>query len=107
MRITCETLEDFLENLTGHEVYQDTIWVNRTTKRVDSLVTDSAIEASAVIVRSDESEAIIQWGQDCGHDLDTADGHRNGTEKQVELYTNLQAYATPRGLKLLPGILSE
>ena len=112
MRIECNSVEDFMENLRqGHKVFQDTVFIN---KSVVSMTGDPPrlatsvlvnIQLSAAMLYDGGADALIECGECCGVDRRTADGELNGTATFEQLETTVCEFAEKHNWKVLPGIL--
>ncbi len=108
MRITCTSLDDFIVNLSDTSVAWNAVYFDRTTAESGAdYRRNVAYQASAVLQMPGGGEALLQCGEACGHDLLTADGHQDGTDRQARLHEGLKAYCEEHGLRLKPGIIDE
>jgi len=110
MRIKCYSVESFLSNLIDQNVFQKTVFVNRSCVPLgnnprDSVSFDINIQASAVIEYDDGGQALVECGEFCGVDRHTGDGDDGGTRKQIELYEALVNFCSQRDLVVKPGVL--
>lgn len=95
MRIVCETIEDFLENLEslGVEEGADQLFHNEIRRSVshrDKRETSRRVvlQFTAVVCRHDGSEFLLDFGEDCGFDELSEPKDLVGTKKEQTL-TNL------------------
>lgn len=112
MRIQCDTVEDFITNLTGAVVLSRTIFVNNAKQSLndtgsvrEATSVEVGIQVSAVIQFDEEGEALVECGETCGIDRLTADGSLAGTERFDFLMRGLQSFCSSNGLSIRPGIL--
>lgn len=112
MIITCSTITDFLENLDGVGVYQDTVYINKFwdpingNKRTASSF-DVSLQASAIIEFGDGCQALVQCGEDCGVDRHTSDGDLEGSKKQQELFQIVTDFCSGHKLVVKPGLIDQ
>lgn len=95
MRIVCETIEDFLENLEslGIEDGADQLFHNEIRRSVshrDKQETSRKVilQFTAVVCRHDGSEFLLDFGIDCGFDEFSPIEDLAGTVKEQQI-TNL------------------
>ena len=105
MRIVCNTLDDFMANLEGKEVFDKTIWVTFTRNRVTEAVYHTNFQASAIIVFVGGGEGLVEFGENTGPDFDDATQKFEGTEKGKQLKMEIQSYCDSNGLQIKPGML--
>jgi len=111
MRITCSTLDGFLENLRTSAVYQGLVFVERearplngTTKR-DATSFEIGLRVATVIEYEDGGQALLEAVEVCGVDRLTRDGDQEGTRLQTELIKQLNQVCNDKGLQVRPGML--
>ena len=110
MRIKCDSVEAFKENMTA-TVHRNTVHVNRSlvSRTTDPVTLSHSVEvmfqASAVVQYDDGSEALVECGVSCGVDLRTADGDDEGSRRWDELYNDIVGFCSDRGLTVKPGVL--
>jgi len=113
MRVVCHTIDDFLENLQqeSSRIYQRVVWVSRTvnpaddkTKR-DAVIFDVTLHASAVVDVDDESQFLLDYGEDCGRDYHDATQDMAGSEVADELKARIRKVCDEYGLTIRPGVI--
>ena len=109
MRVTCQTVKEFIENLgTAESVFRRTVWCS-TTKRAedeDGVKFVMGFQASAVMVFDDGSDALLDVGVGCGMNYEDATQDFSGTELAEKLRVQVSDYVQSRdGWKCLPGII--
>lgn len=107
MRITCRSAEDFLANLKGNQVYNDQIFVEKSSEPLNG-TKETAVSFqlnlgfSAVLGYADAGESLLVCEIDCG--IDRPGGTDGSTQQEAQLQL-VQQFAEENGLKLLPGVL--
>ncbi len=115
MRITCSSVEDFIEvlNSPSQEVLNNFIHCDTTSRGLDSSDRHRAVKvsvvfhASAVVNLPDGGQYLLDYSEDCGIDYNDHTQEKKGTERALQIRKSLKDYADLNGLRLLPGILSE
>ena len=112
MRVTCETITEFLECLDADpNVFQNCIRISTIRKPLDGKTRFEAdkfeviFQASAVVFADETSQYLLEVGLSCGRDLETADGHKNGSQLALEYKATIKRYAEYKALKVLPGMI--
>ena len=111
MRITCNTIDDFIENIRGEKLYLKQIFIERTsrplngTSKRDATSFEIYFSASAIIEYADGGQALLTAGVDCGIDRTTQDGDKAGTRMQDVIHAQLVEHCRNNDLKLKPGAL--
>lgn len=107
MRIECQSVRDFLDNLAGEDVFLRRVHVDVTQIAVKDHIHEIVFQASAVLNLGDQGQALVACGEKCGRDVATADGAMEGTRRAKELREMLEMKCVEQGLEVRPGILSE
>lgn len=115
LKITCNTLADFLTNLreSKFSVFRNTVYVDRNsvplngTSKRDATSFEIFLKASAVLEFGDEGQALLQYGESCGIDRMTVDGEAEGSQRRSSWCDQLTQYCEENNLKILPGIIDE
>ena len=109
MRIECQTVNDFLENIEGGDVFLGRVHadVSEIVVDKDGNVRDVVFQASAVLDLGEDGQALVACGERCGRDRATADGTLEGTRRAKELRDLLEMRCSEMGLEVRPGVLSE
>lgn len=111
MRITCQYLEDVLENLETGRPHRNTVYFDRTSKPNGNGSPRTAVsfdvyfQVTAVLEFEDGTQALLVYGEFCGTDRRTSDGGTEGMDRMRELLGQLQDFCGEKGLVLRPGIL--
>lgn len=111
MRIKCDSLDEFLDNLREAAVYRRIVHYSREREplngrtRADATSWDIWYRVSAVLEFEDGGQALLEAVEHCGQDRTTADGGDEGLRRQVELHTRLLDECRDRELRVLPGIV--
>lgn len=107
MRIQCQELGDFLQNLDEGGIHRKVVHVSRVLNKEDrrSPVTYVSLQCSAVVEYGDGTEALIECGFYCGADVATSDGGPEGSERFDEFREELSDYCLKKDLRLLPGVI--
>ena len=112
MRVTCHSLEEFIECLKEEDnLLQGVVRVsivrrplNEKNPREASIFAVS-LQASAVVIIDSDSQYLLDVGIDCGVDYEDSTQEKNGTEKADGMKDLLRVYAESRGWKVLPGVI--
>lgn len=102
MRITCGSVEAFIQNVQQGQLFEDTVWYDRTTKNLGELSQQITLQLSAVVIRG-EAEYLLQCGEVCGVDLLDEPRESEGTaayERRMKQLKDLKCV-------LLPGVIHE
>jgi len=109
MRVSCQTLDEFLDNLKAREaaqVFDRTLYVSRFIANKNSSRRQVILHASTVIAVDSEKEFILDLDVDCGYDYHEGGGvEALGTTQANLIIQALTEYATSTNLKILPGVL--
>ncbi len=108
MRVVCQTISEFLENLE-HEpddaVLQKTIRVSCILKFVHEAKSEIIVQASAVVSIGEEGQYLLEAGEICGMDYKDASGECQGTDKAEYLRGMIKEVCDRRGWSIRPGII--
>ncbi len=113
MRITCQSIEEFLRCLEAEPpdaVLQKVVRVSRVFRALDDerppvklMVT---LQASAVVgIMGEEGQFLLQAGEECGVDYRDSTQEEAGTEKADELRKMIREYCDRHGLEVRPGVI--
>ena len=109
MKIVCSSLDDFLVHLDRGEVYDSTVYLERSRVPINgtsrSATSYEVYFQAAAILNIGEGQALLELGLCCGIDRETSDGGKEGSEEQEHRKRRLQKYCTDNRLLLLPGKL--
>lgn len=112
MRIACDTVADFLENIRGAVVLGKSVYVNQIQHSLNATGSvreatsiEVGIQLSAVIQFDEEGEALVECGEMLATDRLTANGSLDGTERFKEILENLRSFCSANGLTIRPGVL--
>lgn len=118
MKVECESLESFFENLTAHlsergsTLFRNTIWF-QTAKipqqedpYAEALVFLVVFRASA-IVDGPDYQYLVDVGLTCGKDYMDGNPELKGSEQATEHEEALREFAEDKGLRLLSGAISQ
>ena len=112
MRITCTTIDEFLECLDAEEkIFQGVIRVCAGRRPLDPSAReqtrfDVIIQASALVEVAD-AEYLLQVGLSCGKDYEDASQSREGSENVAAIRQRITEYAAGRQWRVLPGVIEE
>ena len=112
MRITCNTIEEFLSNIIDDvKLFENTIWVSVSKSPLDGNDRNSArfevsFQASAVIIFPEGGESLLDLGIDCGKDYHDVSQEFLGSEEASEHKDKLKSFCDGRDLVLRPGVVS-
>ena len=110
MRVVVNTVDEFLEALAGaSSVFDATVRVSCVRQGLsrESVVFDAVIQASVVVLVNDDSEYILDVGQFCGKDYEDSSQDFSGTEFMKKERQRIVDYATSRGWRVLPVVISD
>ena len=107
MRIECQSVRDFLDNLKDEDVFLSRVHVDVTEIAIKDHVHEIVFQASAVLNLGDDGQCLVVCGEKCGRDVATADGAMEGTRRANELRDLLELRCAELELEVRPGILSE
>jgi len=105
MRIICKSMDAFIANLQNAEVFQKKVWLERSYRWVHEHKRMVNIQASAVIIFSNEAEALLQFGMDCGVDLLDGRPDEKGTLAADKASKLLSDYCLENNLTICPGFV--
>lgn len=124
MRVTCETVDEFIECLRAEcqahsTIFQDTIRVSICRRPIDksareALKFEVVLQASAVVVVDQESQYLLEVGEYCGKDYADDPPNDEGTQKAKALKEKIEDFAkgwwrqefdSGASLKILPGMI--
>ena len=115
MRVTCSSIEEFLENIQqvdSEKVYSKVIFVSLTRRPLDGDKRHAArfqvvLQVSAVINDEEGGQYLLLAGEDCGIDYEDATQEKNGSDAAAALQHQLMSFCDLRGLGIRPGNVSE
>ncbi len=106
MKITCSSVDGFLENLNvAVSVHRNTVHYDRTDREISDVSDELFYQVSAIIEFADGTQALLEVGVNCGKDTMTRDGETEGTTNRGEMHNAVEKYCEVHDLKMLPGIL--
>jgi hypothetical protein len=106
MRITVNSLHDFLKNLESSTSVVSCVHMDVSKNDIDpNGVKSSVILQASCLIYAAEEQFLLQCGVDCGYDLNTGDGHTVGSDQGADLAGHLERYCTAHSITLLPGVL--
>lgn len=111
MRISCQTVEDFLKNIEGETVYQDTVFVEKTRTSMNGSSPRDAtsfqvyFRIGCVLEYADSGQSMIDCVEDCGIDRHTCDGDLSASERCESLRMKVEEVCQKSGLRVRPGML--
>lgn len=117
MRVSCESFNDFMANLEAvnkADVYGKVIYFSLNRHPVDdpsrlkATRFDVVVQASCVInVDFGDSQYLLQFGEHVGFDRVAAGGNIEGSEAAKKIKDRLVLFCGERGIKVMPGMVSE
>ncbi len=115
MRVSCDSVRDFLINLKDADttrVFDRTVYLSKTRSAVDGNQKNAAkygvtLQLSTVIEARDGGQFLLVAGEFCGYDYTDAVGETEGSRRADKLVCEITEVCTDRGLGILPGIVSE
>jgi len=111
MIIKCNTVEAFLENIKGSDLFQEIVFIDITSRGMgdnqrSSTSFEIIFQASTIIQYGEGDQALLQMGLLCGIDRHTGDGGLEGTEKAIMCRAQIEEYCAEHDKKVKPGILN-
>ena len=119
MRVTCQTVEEFIECLQGNadKILDEIIRVSCLEKPIDGNKRDAVkfeiyLQASAVITASDGGQYLLEVDDFCGIDYRDASKELNGTEefnksrKKIKDHCDYVRSYGGSNLKIRPGVIN-
>ena len=108
MRIVCRTIEAFVDNLRLGEVFENSVWLDETSREISEHKFLCNLQASAVVRVKDGGEFLLLYGEDVGYDFtDGEPQQKEGSEAARHRKGLLAERCEDMGLVVRPGILSE
>jgi len=114
MRVTCNSLAEFLTNLRDDSliVLFGVVYFSTDRRAMDegnprdSVRYEVSAQASAVIRSNDgEAEYLLECGEPCGMDWCDTSNSRDGSKYADQLGKKLKDFCDDRGLKVRPGVV--
>lgn len=110
MRVTCKTVDEFLENLLsegGDHVFQKVVRCSTTRRPMDLDLVRWQVnfQVSTVIDLNEDGQYLLEAGEDCGMDYEDADAESKGMDKATSLKNQVGGCCEEMCLRLLPGII--
>jgi len=105
MRVVCQTIEAFVENLRIGTPVEKTVWVDITAREVNEHKMVMNLQASAVVQLPDGGEFLLQYGEDCGYDFTDGEPEMEGTKAAKHRRGYLIEQCEDMGLMVRPGIV--
>jgi hypothetical protein len=115
MRVTCNTIDEFIENLAAEapgSVFQNVIRTSRTRRALTqdkyNVKFEVTFQATAVIdvnMGDDVGQYLLEAGEICGIDYEDASQENGGTEKAYELRGKIVDFCRGKDLDVRPGVI--
>lgn len=115
MKISCRTIEEFLTNMPEEAagLYRGVVYYNRERRPIrgenysggEDTSFEVGYQVSAVLNYVDGNQALLEAGEMCGIDRETADGDSGGTDRMNVLHCMVTDYCKARSMKTMPGII--
>lgn len=112
MKIVTTSVEDFIANLSLGTAWQRRVWYERSanplngkTKR-DATSFEIILQLSAVF-ESQDGQALLVCGVNCGVDRLTSDGDTEGSDARLAMIKKLADYCGNNDLQMIPGSLDQ
>ncbi len=109
MRVDCDAIDDFIENLKSGSLPMGVVFLSVTRRKAerDSVREEIAIHASAVVRTIEGIEYLLQAGEGCGVDYCDATREKKGSERANGLRKQVNDFCTRRGWEVRPGVVGE
>ncbi len=130
MRVTCQTVEEFLSDIRaqiegngekcqareedGCIVYSEAAdCVLQRAIRIsvfrrpsdDGVKFDIVLQASAILALAGGGEYLLQLGVNCGTDYEDVSQEKEGSDKVAELKKEIEVFCEAMGLTIRPGMI--
>lgn len=111
MRVTCNCIEDFIENLkdaSPSDVVQQVVYWATIERPIDGTMRSSVTftiiaQASAVVCLRDGGQYHLEYGEECGVDIRDSEPEAFGSEYADKAKKKLMEYCAGCGLRIRPG----
>ena len=112
MKIICNHIEDFIENLRDAEVFRNVVYHERSDRPLNGkskldATSFQIIYQTSAILEFEDGQALLACGLDCGIDRNTGDGGLDGSSARGAACDMLKRFCEEKGLRLLPGVLDQ
>ncbi len=114
MRITCNSINDFLRHLDQNPaaIYGQVVYVDVNRRCIDGEAKPKVrwlvgIQVSAIMGMGDEGQCLLQAAENCGLDYEDSSQEKAGTIKMKALREALEDRCVDLKLRLMPGVVSE
>lgn len=105
MRIVCDDIEDFIENMKGLTIYRKTVYVSRISRPIEgSPSRDIILQASTILEVGKDEQALLEYGLRMGTDRPSENEYHGSEERDAHLKI-LQDYCELNEYTIKPGIL--
>lgn len=106
MRIVTGSIEDFIENMRGHDIYRKTVYVSRTDRSISDTgsSTVAILQLSTILELAHDEQALLECGINCGIDRPSESTHE-GSEERGACIGVLETHCEENELVIKPGIL--
>ena len=111
MKIQCQIIQDFLDNLRDADVFQKRVYVNKSYQPLNGDNPRNAtsfeifFQASAVLQFEEGGEALLECGQSCGINRLSQPGTYEGSTTYTKRCNELSVFCNEHDLKIMPGVL--
>lgn len=115
MRVTCGTVQEWLENLEHYgrgAVFGHCVWVDVSRRGIDTsdlrhcVKMAVAVQATAVVELGGEGQMLLMVGEDCGMDYRDVSQELEGSLRAESLVQQIRKWCGS-DIKVLPGTVGE
>jgi hypothetical protein len=111
MRVVCNTIDEFLEDLTCEmgngegQILQSCVRVSILRHEMNPAKKQVVLQTSAVVLLENGGEYILEAGINCGVDYEDSTKEMLGTMKANELKQKIASKCSELGLTVRPGMI--
>ena len=110
MRVSCNNVFDFLDNLkaalaSGETLLQNCIRISKDRKVIDEIRSEVVVHLSAVMILPDGGEYILHAVEPCGTDYGGRQPEMNATKRLTVLDGELDDFCRNANLTIRPGVV--
>jgi len=107
MRVECQTVRAFVENLHMGEPVEKAVWIDESRREISEHKVLCSLQASAVVQMKVGGEFLLSYGEDLGFDFSDGKSRKEGSVKMKSRRDYLEECCNDMGLMVRPGIVSE
>lgn len=104
MRIVCQSVPSFIENLKLGKVVEGVVWIDQTKREVKPCIMIVNLQASAIL-EVETGQILVQYGEDCGQDFLDGETELKGSEGAKARRDRLIEWCEEHQLRVKPGLV--